>query len=67
MRHSRTSSGKRTRPGCEGSSVRYTWLLGDGILQGAAIDAARRWRFRPTIVEGKPGKVTGLIQFNFTL
>lgn len=39
----------------------------DPSLEGPAIDAARRWRFKPTIVNGKPRKVTGFIEFNFQL
>jgi TonB family protein len=40
---------------------------GPALLQRAAQDAARRWRFRPTIVEGRPVRVSGFINFNFTL
>lgn len=36
-------------------------------LQQAAIDAARRWKFNPTEIDGKPVRVTGYLNFNFTL
>lgn len=40
---------------------------GPVVLQQAAMDAARRWKFRPTVVEGQPVRVVGFINFNFTL
>ena len=40
---------------------------GPTLLRGAAEDAARRWKFSPTIVGGKPVRLTGFIEFNFTL
>jgi TonB family protein len=40
---------------------------GPAMLQQAAVDAARRWKFRPTVVEGQPVRVVGFINFNFTL
>lgn len=36
-------------------------------LQQAAIEAARRWRFNPTEIDGRPVRVTGYLSFNFTL
>lgn len=36
-------------------------------LQQAAIDAARRWKFHPTVISGKAVSVTGFLSFNFTL
>lgn len=40
---------------------------GPSLLRGAAEDAARRWKFSPTQVAGKPVRLTGFIEFNFTL
>ena len=40
---------------------------GPQLLQQAATEAARRWRFRPTLIAGQPVRVTGYINFNFAL
>jgi protein TonB len=36
-------------------------------LQQAAIEAARRWKFNPTVLDGQPVRVTGYLVFNFML
>ena len=36
-------------------------------LQQAAIEAARRWKFNQTLIDGQPVRVTGYLSFNFTL
>ena len=38
---------------------------GPEMLRRAAEDAARRWRFRQTVINGQPARVTGSIVFNF--
>ena len=42
-------------------------ISGHPLLAGAAVEAARRWRFAPTLLNGQPVKVTGVITFNFRL
>ncbi|MDT7602959.1 MAG: periplasmic protein TonB [Acidobacteriota bacterium] len=38
---------------------------GPEMLRRAAEDAARRWRFRQTVINGQPARVTGFVTFNF--
>lgn len=40
---------------------------GPSLLIGAAEDAARRWKFSPTAVDGKLVRLSGFIEFTFTL
>lgn len=50
-----------------GSVINATAVSGPGDLRSAAEAAARKWRFKPTIVNGRPIKVQGMLTFNFTL
>ncbi|HZG54086.1 MAG TPA: energy transducer TonB [Pyrinomonadaceae bacterium] len=40
---------------------------GHPLLQQAAVEAARQWKFAPTQLSGNAVKVSGTISFNFTL
>jgi len=42
-------------------------LSGHPLLRDAALTAARQWEFMPTMVSGKPDKVSGILTFNFVL
>jgi TonB family protein len=42
-------------------------VSGHPLLTGAAVDAARRWRFGPTLLNNVPVRVTGVIVFVFRL
>jgi periplasmic protein TonB len=40
---------------------------GHSLLQGAARDAIRKWKFKPFVRDGQPVKATGFVTFNFSL
>jgi protein TonB len=40
---------------------------GHPLLQQAAVAAARKARFSPTLLSGQPVKVAGVITYNFVL
>ena len=42
-------------------------VSGHPLLRDASVDAARQWVFKPTVVGGKPAKVSGVITFSFVL
>jgi TonB family protein len=42
-------------------------ISGPKALRGASIEAARQWRFKPLVLEGRPAKAQGVLTFNFTL
>ena len=50
----------------KGSVASIAWIEGPMLLRQAAQDAARQWKFPPTIVDGKPVRVAGYIDFAFS-
>ena len=40
---------------------------GPALLQAAAKDAIRKWKFKPFVRDGQPVKATGFVNFNFAL
>ena len=40
---------------------------GPTLLQAAAQDAVRKWKFRPFTRDGEPVKAMGFVSFNFSL
>lgn len=50
-----------------GKIEKITSTTGPQLLRRAAEDAARRWRFTPTLVNNQPVRVSGFLSFNFTL
>jgi protein TonB len=42
-------------------------LSGPSLLQSAAKDAIRRWKFKPFTRDGQPVRATGFVNFNFSL
>jgi TonB family protein len=51
----------------EGQVIEAAVLNGHPLLRQAALDAARQWLFRPTLLSNVPVKVQGVLTFNFTL
>jgi len=48
-----------------GDVDRVEFVSGDKIFERAALDAARKWKFKPFIKDGKPVKVVTTIPFDF--
>ncbi len=42
-------------------------LCGPDLLANGSVEAARQWKFKPMELKGKPVKVQGRLQFNFSL
>lgn len=51
----------------EGNVVRAEAVSGHPLLLSTAVDAARQSKFKPTLVESRPAKVSGVISYVFTL
>ena len=51
----------------KGDVVAASAVSGHPLLRASAVQAARQSKFSPTLLSGKPVKVTGVIVYNFTL
>ncbi|HEY0006082.1 MAG TPA: M56 family metallopeptidase [Pyrinomonadaceae bacterium] len=51
----------------EGNVIAAEAISGHPLLQSAAVDAAREAQFRPTLLEGQPVKVVGVVSYVFAL
>ena len=50
-----------------GNVISARALSGHALLREAAVDAARQWKWKATLLSGVPVQVVGTITFNFTL
>jgi TonB family protein len=48
-----------------GSVISVRAISGHPLLQAAAVEAAKQAKFAPTLLDGNPVKVTGVINYNF--
>lgn len=53
--------------GTDGSIQSLHVLRGHPLLAGAALDAVRQWRYKPTILNGTAVEVEAPIEVTFTL
>jgi protein TonB len=51
----------------EGKVTEVQKTSGPQMLQRAAADAIKKWKFKPFVRDGQPTKATGFISFNFNL
>jgi TonB family protein len=51
----------------EGKVATVQNLSGPTLLQTAAKDAVKKWKFKPFLRDGQPVKATGFLSFNFAL
>ncbi|MBL8150197.1 MAG: TonB family protein [Blastocatellia bacterium] len=51
----------------EGSVKMARIISGHPVLQKTALEAARKWKFNPTVLNGTPVKVQGILTFRFSI
>jgi TonB family protein len=50
-----------------GNVTKASAVSGHALLKDAAVEAARKWKFRPPRISGAPVRVTGLVVFKFAI
>jgi periplasmic protein TonB len=53
--------------GKDGTILNLTAASGHPLLVPAALEAVKRWRYKPTLLNGEPVEVLTVIDVNFTL
>jgi protein TonB len=51
----------------DGSVQALKVISGEPVLANAAVEAVRKWRYRPTVMEGKPVAVVTTVTVEFQL
>jgi protein TonB len=51
----------------EGNVISARAINGPDQLKEAALSAAKRWKFKPVVLNNKPIKVSGVLTFRFKL
>lgn len=51
----------------DGKVKELQWISGPPMLVGAAMDAVKRWRYKPCLLKGEPVEVDTTISVTFTL
>ena len=51
----------------EGKIAEVQNTSGPSVLQRAALEALKKWKFKPFVKDGQPTKATGFVNFNFNL
>jgi len=51
----------------DGSVKKPSVISGDPILAKSSLDAVRRWKYQPTLSDGKPVEVESVVEITFTI
>jgi protein TonB len=51
----------------DGDVAKVQPVSGNALLSSAAVNAVKKWKFKPFTAEGKPAKAVVRLSFNFTL